>query len=179
MHVSPVRQAKRTLRMLQHEHEKECKELERKIAQLREDGIDPAMPQKPKPTVRSPTGRSPVPATVTGAPTSPSPPPNGRGRMMDSAVDESFMVLGARVSIELLPTLYLLIHLQSQVEPGDAFNRFWRAMEGLEDRLSQPVAFATVPLEYSDAKAAASVSSSSDTDLDDLSSKYGKGKSVG
>jgi hypothetical protein len=43
-------------------------------------------------------------------------------------------------------------------------------MEGLEDRLSQPVAFATVPLND---KNTASTSSSSDTDLEDLASTRG------
>lgn len=36
------------------------------------------------------------------------------------------------------------LHLQS--DPGDAFNNFWRIMEGMLDNLSQPVAFATAPL---------------------------------
>lgn len=31
-------------------------------------------------------------------------------------------------------------------DPGDAFNNFWRIMEGMLDNLSQPVAFATAPL---------------------------------
>lgn len=31
-------------------------------------------------------------------------------------------------------------------DPGDAFNHFWRIMEGMLDNLSQPVAFTTAPL---------------------------------
>ena len=31
-------------------------------------------------------------------------------------------------------------------DPGDAFNQFWNIMQGMLDNLSQPVAFATVPL---------------------------------
>lgn len=34
----------------------------------------------------------------------------------------------------------------TQSEPGDAFNQFWNAMQGMLDNLSQPVAFATAPL---------------------------------
>jgi len=31
-------------------------------------------------------------------------------------------------------------------DPGDAFNQFWTIMQGMLDNLSQPVAFATIPL---------------------------------
>jgi hypothetical protein len=34
----------------------------------------------------------------------------------------------------------------AQSDPGDAFNQFWNIMQGMLDNLSQPVAFATVPL---------------------------------
>jgi hypothetical protein len=33
-----------------------------------------------------------------------------------------------------------------QSDPGDAFNQFWNIMQGMLDNLSQPVAFATIPL---------------------------------
>lgn len=102
-------QAKRTLRMLHNEHTKAAKELERRIAKLREDGIDPALPQKPTP--QRPRATAPQsPAIVTARmppPTSPSPPPQAHGhgrpgwtRMSESqgVGDESFMVLGGRVS---------------------------------------------------------------------------------
>ncbi|KAG1756287.1 uncharacterized protein EDB91DRAFT_4955 [Suillus paluster] len=94
---------KTTLRMLYNEHIKAGKELQRRIAKLREENQDPTLPQK----------------------TSPS-----SSRLLDSHnnVDESFMVLG------------------QQSDPGDAFNNFWRIMEGMLDNLSQPVAFATAPL---------------------------------
>ncbi|KAG6866083.1 hypothetical protein C0991_008835 [Blastosporella zonata] len=51
--------------------------------------------------------------------------------MTDShnTVDESFMLLAGQRS-----------------DPGDAFNQFWNIMQGMLDNLSQPVAFATVPL---------------------------------
>ncbi|EGN95994.1 hypothetical protein SERLA73DRAFT_185466 [Serpula lacrymans var. lacrymans S7.3] len=104
--------AKRTLRMLYNEHLKAGKELQRKIAKLREDNQDPTMPQK-----ASPPGTNMHPVA-------------GLARLADSQnnVDESFMVLGQRS------------------DPGDAFNNFWKIMEGMLDNLSQPVAFATAPL---------------------------------
>ncbi|KAG6891037.1 hypothetical protein C0992_010699 [Termitomyces sp. T32_za158] len=55
--------------------------------------------------------------------------------MSDSqnTVDESFMLLAGQRS-----------------DPGDAFNQFWNIMQGMLDNLSQPVAFATVPLGNTD-----------------------------
>ena len=35
---------------------------------------------------------------------------------------------------------------KSELEPGDAFNHFWKITEGMLEHLSQPVAFATAPL---------------------------------
>jgi hypothetical protein len=66
------------------------------------------------------------------------------------------------------------LHLQS--DPGDAFNNFWRIMEGMLDNLSQPVAFATAPLgtESAASKKKGSRregSSSSDTDEQPRASK--------
>ena len=34
----------------------------------------------------------------------------------------------------------------SQSDPGDAFNQFWNVLQGMLDNISQPVAFATAPL---------------------------------
>lgn len=88
-------QAKRTLRMLHNEHIKAEKELQRKIEKLKEDGIDPSLPQKPT----SPARPAPVPSTLSRGP-SPLPSSNLKDRaMMDSqqTVDESFMVLGQQV----------------------------------------------------------------------------------
>jgi len=54
---------------------------------------------------------------------------------MIDTVDESFMLLGGQRS-----------------DPGDAFNQFWTIMQGMLDNLSQPVAFATVPLGMEDTR---------------------------
>ncbi|KDQ59448.1 hypothetical protein JAAARDRAFT_33011 [Jaapia argillacea MUCL 33604] len=156
--------AKRTLRMLYNDHCKAGKETQRKIAKLREEGKDPALPQKSSPP------RNPV---LSIPRSTASPPPNAQGRLSDSqnTGDESFMLLGQRS------------------DPGDAFNQFWKIMEGMLDNLSQPVAFATAPL----GPAASTTlqrktigrneSFSSDTDLEDgigtrLSRRFGLGKSV-
>ncbi|KAG5639610.1 hypothetical protein H0H81_010812 [Sphagnurus paluster] len=118
--------AKRTLRMLYNEHCKATKELERKIEKLREEGKDPSLPQKmelPQPSAPRPQAHPGISRST------PSTPPHRP--MMDShnTVDESFMLLAGQRS-----------------DPGDGFNQFWNIMQGMLDNLSQPVAFATVPL---------------------------------
>jgi hypothetical protein len=86
--------------MLYEDHLKAEKELQRRIAKLREEGKDPSLPHKP-PSSSHPSGPIP-PANLSGANYSPrrvpSPPPPGR-RLTDSnsTGEESFMVLGQRV----------------------------------------------------------------------------------
>ncbi|KAH9998973.1 hypothetical protein BJV77DRAFT_978295 [Russula vinacea] len=106
---------RRTLRMLHNEHTRTAKELQRRIAALREEGIDPTLPQKPIPPRPSPAS---VP-TAQGSSASPLALP--KERLPDSQVDESFMLLG------------------QQSDAGDAFNTFWKAMEQL-DHVAQPLA---------------------------------------
>ncbi|KAH0830512.1 hypothetical protein J3R83DRAFT_1963 [Lanmaoa asiatica] len=126
---------KRTLRMLYNEHIKAGRDLERRIAKLREENNDPTLPQKIS-LAQMRAERSSSSSASSGGPhpsyptPSPPPPPSASLRLMDSQnnVDESFMVLGQRS------------------DPGDAFNHFWRIMEGMLDNLSQPVAFTTAPL---------------------------------
>ncbi|KAF7295116.1 hypothetical protein MIND_01050000 [Mycena indigotica] len=74
--------ARRTLRMLENEHKKASKDLNRKIDQLRAEGKDPSLPQK---TVVAQTSQ---------------PPPPTQRPMSDSqgTVDESFMLLGGQRS---------------------------------------------------------------------------------
>ncbi|KAF8448025.1 hypothetical protein L210DRAFT_3473286 [Boletus edulis BED1] len=123
---------KRTLRMLYNEHVKTGRELERRIAKLREENKDPTVPQKVS-LAQLRADHSSSASSGQSHPRlaqSPPPPPSASLRLMDSQnnVDESFMVLGQRS------------------DPGDAFNHFWRIMEGMLDNLSQPVAFTTAPL---------------------------------
>lgn len=87
-------QTKRTLRMLYNEHRKAGKELQRKIAKLREENKDPSLPQKPS--------KSSTPMNVATALPQPLPSPSlqaPQNNLADSqqAVDESFMLLGQRV----------------------------------------------------------------------------------
>ncbi|KAG2752715.1 hypothetical protein P692DRAFT_20773571 [Suillus brevipes Sb2] len=126
---------KTTLRMLYNEHVKAGKELQRRIAKLREENHDPTLPQKTTPrhvhTHKNGGGSNASPHAPAPAPTAPlHASASSSSRLLDSHnnVDESFMVLG------------------QQSDPGDAFNNFWRIMEGMLDNLSQPVAFATAPL---------------------------------
>ncbi|KAJ7109159.1 hypothetical protein C8R44DRAFT_801793 [Mycena epipterygia] len=120
--------AKRTLKMLYNEHHKAGKELQRKIEQLKAEGKDPNLPQKPDPpqSVATRSNSHPYPAFPRSAP---SPPPHRPMTDSQGTVDESFMLLGGQRS-----------------DPGDAFNQFWNIMQGMLDNLSQPVAFATAPL---------------------------------
>ena len=82
---------RRTLRMLYSEHLKAAKELQRRIAALQEEGIDPTLPQKAMPPRPSPASAPSVHSSP------PSPLPHAKGRMPDSQVDESFMLLGQQV----------------------------------------------------------------------------------
>lgn len=81
--------------MLHSEHSKNSRELKRRIGKLREDGVDPTLPQKqasPRPSV--PPHLAPTPSA--------SPPLHAsRGRLADSqhTVDESFMLLGQQVRV--------------------------------------------------------------------------------
>lgn len=88
--------------MLHSEHCKAGKELQRKIAKLKEENKDPALPQKP-PRNNMPVASSSNATSSSGSLTSPvppaSPPPTNRNNLADSQqmVDESFMLLGHRV----------------------------------------------------------------------------------
>ncbi|PPQ64667.1 hypothetical protein CVT26_002757 [Gymnopilus dilepis] len=121
--------AKRTLRMLYNEHCKAAKELQRKIDQLKAEGKDPSLPQKPEVPNPAPQRQNSNP--YSGPPRVNTSSPQPLRTMTDSqnTGDESFMLLGGQRS-----------------DPGDAFNQFWNIMQGMLDNLSQPVAFATVPL---------------------------------
>jgi hypothetical protein len=68
------------------------------------------------------------------------------------------------------------VHI-SQSDPGDAFNHFWKIMEGMLDNLSQPVAFATAPLGPDTRPLRRDGSSGSDTDHEDTkyARKFGLG----
>lgn len=78
--------------MLYVEHAKSAKEVQRKIAKLREENKDPSLPQN------VPNKRTSTPPPDPGP--SSSPPPQTGNRMVDSqnTGDESFMLLGQRVS---------------------------------------------------------------------------------
>ena len=78
--------------MLYNEHAKSSKDVQRKIAKLREENKDPSLPQN------VPHRHTPPPPSVPGP--SSSPPPQAGHRMVDSqnTGDESFMLLGQRVS---------------------------------------------------------------------------------
>lgn len=86
--------------MLYNEHIKAGRDLERKIAKLREENRDPTLPQKVS-QIGAEHNSSASSAGSRPSHPAPSPPlpPSASLRMMDSQnnVDESFMVLGQRV----------------------------------------------------------------------------------
>ncbi|KAF9792341.1 hypothetical protein BJ322DRAFT_1102857 [Thelephora terrestris] len=123
--VSTDEKTKGTLQMLYNEHAKSAKDVQRKIAKLREENKDPSLPQN------VPHTHTPIIPPVPGP--SSSPTPQTRNRMVDSqnTGDESFMLLGQRS------------------EPGDIlFNQFWKVTTDLLENISQPVAFASAPIRY-------------------------------
>ncbi|KAF8985621.1 hypothetical protein BDQ17DRAFT_1315583 [Cyathus striatus] len=145
--------AKRTLRKLFDEHCKAAKELERRIEKLKSEGKDPALPQKfdyRKTTISASTRQNSTAPTDASRISSSS--PLQLQRTMADTVDESFMLLGGQRS-----------------DPGDAFNHFWNIMQGMLDNLSQPVAFATIPLNnYTD-----DADYATDTKLGEVTSRLG------
>jgi len=134
--------------MLYNDHCKAEKELQRKIDKLKQEGKDPNMPHKPERPV-TPLVRGVQLSGIQTPQGSASPPPL---RPMIDTVDESFMLLGGqRVRLFWLMFIYSSFN-HTKSDPGDAFNQFWTIMQGMLDNLSQPVAFATVPLGMEDTR---------------------------
>ncbi|GJJ12202.1 hypothetical protein Clacol_006443 [Clathrus columnatus] len=120
---------KKILKMFSNEHEKLGKDLQKKISKLQEEGGDPTQPHPPQITPsrnRSENFRSKSPyESARRPPYYPGPPHSGYS---SPQIDESYMVLG------------------NQSESHETFDQFWKSLEGMLDKLSQPVAFATAPL---------------------------------
>lgn len=78
--------------MLYNDHNKAGKELQRRIAKLREEGKDPSLAQRPPVPPRSHPSHSPGTHTMSSHISS-------RSRMGDSnhTIDDSYMVLGQQV----------------------------------------------------------------------------------
>ena len=120
------------MRMLYNDQIKLGKELQRKIEKLRAENKDPTLPQKP--VQSSPRVPLASPSFDMGAYSPralPSPPPYVRGRMTDSqaTVDESFMVLGGRVSAVLFNVAlvqFLTLPSQTQGTTLPSFGLEWR-----------------------------------------------------
>ncbi|KAF8626065.1 hypothetical protein AX15_005100 [Amanita polypyramis BW_CC] len=157
--------ARRTLRMLYNDHVKAEKELQRKIEKLKQEGKDPNLPHKQERPIPPPIRGLQLDGVQSTQGSTSSPPPS---RPMIDTVDESFMLLGGQRS-----------------DPGDAFNQFWNIMQGMLDNLSQPVAFASVPLGMEDTsippKSTPRQDDNSDTEIDEpifarLSRRIGIGR---
>ncbi|KJA27397.1 hypothetical protein HYPSUDRAFT_35294 [Hypholoma sublateritium FD-334 SS-4] len=161
--------------MLYNEHCKAAKELQRKADQLKVEGKDPSLPQKAELPKAAPPRHTSHPYAGPPRVNTSSPQPVRPMSDSQNTGDESFMLLGGQRS-----------------DPGDAFNQFWNIMQGMLDNLSQPVAFATVPLNGPEIPAADTLDSqtrpeevlSSDTDPDEpifskFTRKIGMGREGG
>ncbi|PSS37410.1 hypothetical protein PHLCEN_2v746 [Hermanssonia centrifuga] len=141
--------------MLYNEHSKAGKELQRKIAKLREENKDPSLPQKVPSRMAAAAGSAISTPLIPPQPQRSPPLHLTQNQLSESqqTVDESFMLLGQKS------------------EPGDAFNHFWKITEGMLEHLSQPVAFATAPLAPPSNSPSGSRrrdgNASSDTDVED------------
>ncbi|KAF8626064.1 hypothetical protein AX15_005100 [Amanita polypyramis BW_CC] len=151
--------------MLYNDHVKAEKELQRKIEKLKQEGKDPNLPHKQERPIPPPIRGLQLDGVQSTQGSTSSPPPS---RPMIDTVDESFMLLGGQRS-----------------DPGDAFNQFWNIMQGMLDNLSQPVAFASVPLGMEDTsippKSTPRQDDNSDTEIDEpifarLSRRIGIGR---
>ncbi|KAH7107445.1 hypothetical protein BKA62DRAFT_683420 [Auriculariales sp. MPI-PUGE-AT-0066] len=134
---------RRALRMLYVDQSNAAKDLQRKIAELQVQGKDPNLPQLPSrgsnsnlerrgsqssSSFNTPTSSF---AYLPGASRHNSPQSSHRAlRLSDSQVPigESYMMLG------------------QNSDAADPFKDFWQNVEGLLDKFSSPVAFATAPL---------------------------------
>lgn len=116
-------QTKQTLRLLANENNRRGKEIQRKIAQNREQAANfpNSRTQSPHRNIIAPTPRYGSPSYLNGRETSLA--------MSQRTIDDSYMVLGGKVDPQ-----------------DDPFNVFWNKLEKMLDNLSQPVAFATIPL---------------------------------
>ncbi|TFL06964.1 hypothetical protein BDV98DRAFT_556994 [Pterulicium gracile] len=138
---APESSARRTLQMLHADQLKAAKDLQRRIDKLRAEGKDPALSSRPAPSrAASSVGggqadHGPAQIVNLGQMSLGQSQHHQQAMMSDShiPVDESFMLLAGQRS-----------------DPGDAFNQFWSIMQGMLDNLSQPVAFATLPLNGED-----------------------------
>lgn len=144
--TAPETSARRTLQMLHADQTKAAKDVQRRIDKLRAEGKDPALPARPPAPSRA--ASSALGGTSNDEPASSRIQNGGQASGHDGSqttphhqpmsdshipVDESFMLLAGQRS-----------------DPGDAFNQFWSIMQGMLDNLSQPVAFATLPLNGED-----------------------------
>jgi len=91
-------QAKRTLGMLYNEHCKSAKDLHRRIDQLKAEGKDPSLPQVPDISKAAPPRRDSNPQAGPPRMNTSSPQPLRALTDSQNAGDESFMLLGQRVS---------------------------------------------------------------------------------
>lgn len=127
-------QTKQTLKLLYNENNRRGKELQRRISQSREEtqNLHTSRSQSPQiPNISASIPRYGSPSRYMGR--------DASLAMSQRTIDDSYMVLGGRT------------------DPQDPFNQFWNKLEQVLDNLSQPVAFATIPLTSSAENTAATV----------------------
>ncbi|KAG8758000.1 hypothetical protein FRC14_001010 [Serendipita sp. 396] len=114
---------KQTLKLLYNENNRRGKELQRRVALNREEAHSVTNPRTQSPNragTLAPSSRYESPSRTNTR--------ENNLTMSQRTIDDSYMVLGGRT------------------DPQDPFNQFWSKLEQVLDNLSQPVAFATIPL---------------------------------
>ncbi|KZV90424.1 hypothetical protein EXIGLDRAFT_677124 [Exidia glandulosa HHB12029] len=153
MESSSAEGTKRTLRMLYQDHNNSGKELQRKIAELEAQGKDPSVPQlQPQPPSRRSSSSS-----VVGSSSIHQYPP--------SSAASSTSRSSSRMGDSQMPIGESYMMLEGQNADTAAFKDFFENVEGLLQRFSSPVAFASAPLSPTPTRLSQvqSVSSSSDS----------------
>ncbi|KLO07987.1 hypothetical protein SCHPADRAFT_908989 [Schizopora paradoxa] len=123
---------KNTLRKLHTHHSTLGRDLQRRIAKLREEGKDPSVPQVPQASQSVSKGPdAPVSSSAVGQ-------QRGRPQALDSlsnTFDESFMILAQR----------------SEHGEESPFDIFWKVTSEIMDNLSQPMSFQSAAMAALDA----------------------------
>jgi len=121
---------KNTLRKLHTHHNTLGRDLQRRIAKLKEEGKDPSVPQVPQGSQSVSKGPDPS-ASAAGQ-------QRGRPQALDSlsnTFDESFMILTQR----------------SELGEDSPFDIFWKVTSEIMDNLSQPMSFQSAAMAALDA----------------------------
>lgn len=142
--------------------------MQRRIAKLREEGKDPALPQISQTSRPNLKGNNNEGGSGSGSALQV--PQRGRNNLESSAstFDESFMVLNQQVAHISLSTLFNAqidgVYYQSENNGDDSpFDLFWKVTGEIMVNLSQPMSFQTAAMAALDAVESRTASTNSET----------------